>query len=104
MQAPPGDVEVVARHLAGDPIAFGILVDRYEKSLVSFVSGAIGDSDRASDLVQEVFVRVFRHLRWFDQHERFSVRIYGIAAALAKSELQHRHSGAREAEKGMIPW
>ena len=103
MQPLPSDTEVVTRHLAGDPGAFGTLVDRYEMSLVRFVDGKIGDSERALELVQDVFVRVMRHLRWFDQREQFSTWIYAIAAAVAKAELQHRSRGAIRT-KGAIPW
>jgi len=52
------DGHVVSRHLAGDPQAFGTLVDRYQVRLLNFVNRTIGDRERAEDLVQEVFIRV----------------------------------------------
>jgi RNA polymerase sigma-70 factor (ECF subfamily) len=84
------DGEVVQQHLAGDPQAFGSLVDRYQTRLLNFVNRTIGDRERAEDLVQEVFIRVFRHLHRFDQTKKFSTWIYTIASNLAKNELRNR--------------
>lgn len=84
------DAHVVQRHLAGDAQAFGTLVDRYQVRLLSFVNRTIGDRERAEDLVQEVFIRVFRHLHRFDQTKKFSTWIYTIASNLAKNELRNR--------------
>src|SRR5690348_9342683 len=84
------DGHVVSRHLAGDPQAFGTLVDRYQVRLLNFVNRTIGDRERAEDLVQEVFIRVFRHIHRFDQTKKFSTWIYTIASNLAKNELRNR--------------
>ena len=84
------DGQVVQRHLGGDPQAFGTLVDRYQTRLLNFVNRTIGDRERAEDLVQEVFIRVFRHLHRFDQTKKFSTWIYTIASNLAKNELRNR--------------
>ncbi len=84
------DGQVVIRHLAGEPQAFGTLVDRYQTRLLNFVNRTIGDRERAEDLVQEVFIRVFRHLHRFDQTKKFSTWIYTIASNLAKNELRNR--------------
>jgi RNA polymerase sigma-70 factor (ECF subfamily) len=84
------DSGVVAAHLTGDPQAFEELVDRYQKRLLNFVYRTIGDRERAEDLVQEVFIRVHRHLTRFDQTKKFSTWIYTIASNLAKNELRNR--------------
>jgi RNA polymerase sigma-70 factor (ECF subfamily) len=82
------DGRLAQRHLAGDPQAFGALVDRYQTRLLNFVHRSIGDRERAEDLVQEVFIRVFRHLHRFDQAKKFSTWVYTIASNLAKNELR----------------
>jgi RNA polymerase sigma-70 factor (ECF subfamily) len=84
------DSEVVAAYLAGDRRSFDALVDRYERRLLNFVFRTIGDRERAEDLVQEVFIRVHRHLHRFDQTKKFSTWIYTIASNLAKNELRNR--------------
>ena len=84
------DGRLVLGHLAGDAQAFGALVDRYQTRLLNFINRTIGDRERAEDLVQEVFIRVFRHLHRFDQTKKFSTWIYTIASNLAKNELRNR--------------
>lgn len=84
------DGQVAQRHLDGDPQAFGALVDRYQSRLLRFVNRTTGDRDRAEDLVQEVFIRVFRHLHRFDRSRKFSTWIYTIASNLAKNDLRNR--------------
>lgn len=84
------DAGVAAAYLAGDTSGFDELVDRYQKRLLNFVYRTIGDRERAEDLIQEVFIRVHRHLHRFDQTKKFSTWIYTIASNLAKNELRNR--------------
>ena len=84
------DAEVVAAFLEGEERAFEELVDRYQGRLLNFVVRTIGDRDRAEDLVQEVFIRVYRHIGRFDRAKKFSTWIYTIASNLAKNELRNR--------------
>src|SRR5258708_5302232 len=84
------DARVVQTFLDGDARAFTELVVRYQSRLLNFVYRTIGDRERAEDLVQEVFVRVYRHLARFDQSKKFSTWIYTIASNLAKNELRNR--------------
>lgn len=84
------DSGVVAAYLGGRAQAFQELVERYQKRLLNFVYRTIGDRERAEDLVQEVFIRVHRHLHRFDQSKKFSTWIYTIASNLAKNELRNR--------------
>lgn len=84
------DSQVVQRFLDGEERAFGELVDRYDNRLLNLVYRTVGDRERAQDLVQETFVRVYRHLHRFDQTKKFSTWIYTIASNLAKNELRNR--------------
>ncbi|HEX6372991.1 MAG TPA: sigma-70 family RNA polymerase sigma factor [Longimicrobium sp.] len=84
------DSGVVAAHLAGDRLAFGELVERYQNRLLNFIYRTTGDRERAEDLVQETFIRVYRHLHRFDQTKKFSTWVYTISSNLAKNELRNR--------------
>jgi RNA polymerase sigma-70 factor (ECF subfamily) len=84
------DSELAQRFLDGEQRAFGELVGRYDQRLLNFVYRTVGDRERAQDLVQETFVRVYRHLHRFDQNRKFSTWIYTIAGNLAKNELRNR--------------
>src|SRR5215472_1728179 len=84
------DAAVVGVFLAGDERAFQVLVERYQTRLLNFVYRTIGDREKAEDLVQEVFIRVYRHLHRFDRAKKFSTWVYTIASNLAKNELRNR--------------
>ena len=84
------DSELVTSYLNGAERAFEVLVDRYQTRLLNFIYRTVGDRERAEDLVQEVFVRVYRHLGRFDRSKKFSTWIYTIASNLAKNELRNR--------------
>lgn len=85
-----GDSELVQAFIDGEERAFGELVGRYDNRLLNFVYRTVGDRERAQDLVQETFVRVYRHIERFDQTKKFSTWIYTIAGNLAKNELRNR--------------
>ncbi len=84
------DSGVVSAFLEGESRAFDELVTRYQNRLLNFIYRTTGDRERAEDLVQEVFVRVYRHIHRFDRSRKFSTWIYTIASNLAKNELRNR--------------
>src|SRR3954471_8677403 len=84
------DSAIVESFLNGDERAFQELVERYQTRLLNFIYRTIGDRERAEDLVQEVFIRVYRHLHRFDRSKKFSTWAYTIASNLAKNELRNR--------------
>jgi RNA polymerase sigma-70 factor, ECF subfamily len=84
------DTALVNAYLEGETRTFDVLVERYQTRLLNFVYRIVGDRERAEDLVQEVFVRVYRHLARFDRSKKFSTWIYTIASNLAKNELRNR--------------
>src|SRR5919205_337318 len=84
------DSAVVSAFLSGEERAFQELVERYQTRLLNFIFRTIGDRERAEDLVQEVFIRVYRHIHRFDRSKKFSTWVYTIASNLAKNELRNR--------------
>lgn len=84
------DSALVAAFLGGERRAFNELVERYQTRLLNFVYRTTGDRERAEDLVQETFIRIYRHLHRFDQSKKFSTWAYTIASNLAKNELRNR--------------
>ena len=84
------DAQVVQAYLDGRDRAFDELVSRYQLRLLNFVYRTVGDRERAEDLVQEVFIRIYRHLHRIDQTKKLSTSPYTIASNLAKNELRNR--------------
>ena len=84
------DTGLVNAYLDGETRSFDVLVERYQTRLLNFVYRIVGDRERGEDLVQEVFISVYRHLGRFDRSKKFSTWIYTIASNLAKNELRNR--------------
>ncbi|MCG8590436.1 MAG: sigma-70 family RNA polymerase sigma factor [Proteobacteria bacterium] len=73
------DRELVARVLAGLPGAFEELHDRYEGRVQAFALSRLGDPAEAEDVVQDVFLEVFRCLDRFEGRSTLLTWIFGIA-------------------------
>jgi RNA polymerase sigma-70 factor (ECF subfamily) len=54
------DAELLRRHLAGDPAAFGELVRRHRDRMFSVAVRLLGDREDAADAVQDAFVSALR--------------------------------------------
>lgn len=81
---------VLERVLAGDEDAFSLLVKRYEPKLRVYVGQIVPSDEEARDLVQEAFIRVWRHLDQYDPTYRFSTWLFRIAHNLAIDHLRRR--------------
>lgn len=88
----PTDNELVA-HSLRERAFFGNLVERYDKRLERYIArlGVLDPDDRA-DVLQEIFIKVYRNLNSFDQSLSFSAWIYRIAHNEAISWYRKRQS------------
>lgn len=77
------DAEVMLRVKAGDDSAFGYLVQKYRRPMVSFMYRAARNPAAAEDLAQEVFLRVYRSRANYEPSAKFSTWLYRIATNLA---------------------
>jgi RNA polymerase sigma-70 factor (ECF subfamily) len=84
------DQDVLFRLVDENVDSFNILVDRYKNRLINFVYRFVRDYDVAEDIVQETFLRVYRHRHNYKAIANFSTWIFTIAGNLAKSELRRR--------------
>lgn len=60
------DAALVAKAVAGEPAAFGELVVRNERRVLTLAWRLLGRMDEAQDAAQEVFLRAFRYLHRVD--------------------------------------
>jgi len=59
---------------------FGMLIERYEQKLARYIARlGIRDSEDIQDVLQEIFIKVYRNLNEFDTSLAFSSWIYRIA-------------------------
>jgi RNA polymerase sigma-70 factor (ECF subfamily) len=84
------DERLVDETLAGDRDAFGALVLRHQRGLVNYIFRLVGSRDVASDLSQEVFLKVFVSLDSFDPRYRFTTWLYRVASNRAIDHLRRR--------------
>ena len=76
--------------VAGSEAAFACLVDRYKNRIQNVVYRYVGDYQRAEDLAQEAFVRVYLHRERYRKTGKFSTWIFTIAVNLAKNEIRRK--------------
>lgn len=62
---PFSDSDLLARHVAGDPDAFGELVRRHRDRLWAVALRTLGDREEAADAVQDALVSAFRAAHTF---------------------------------------
>ncbi|MEZ5337021.1 MAG: sigma-70 family RNA polymerase sigma factor [bacterium] len=79
LPAPGSDEELVMQLAAGDAAAFDQIFDRYHKQIYNFIRKQVSERENIEDLVQEVFLRVFKSSKNFDPSKKFSSWVYKIA-------------------------
>lgn len=84
------DHEILAAIREGDELAFQELVRRYRNPITNFIYRMIDDYERASELSQETFLRIYTSASRYEANYSFSTYIYRIATNLAISELRRR--------------
>jgi RNA polymerase sigma-70 factor (ECF subfamily) len=73
------DDELVSLALNGSTEGFGVLIERYEKSLRRYLVRLTGwGEEETEDILQEAFIKVYRHLNDYDEQMKFSTWIYRI--------------------------
>lgn len=101
MREPPSDSDLVRRFRGGEARAFEMLVDRYKRPLYVLLVRVIGDSHAAEDLLQECFVRLWRHLDELDETRPLYGYLRKTAVNLGLNHLRgrSRRGAATEAAK-----
>jgi RNA polymerase sigma-70 factor (ECF subfamily) len=82
--------KLVGRLQAKDESAFAEVVRIYKDRIVNFIYQMTGDYQRAVDLSQETFVRVYFKAEKYKPIAPFSSWVYAIASNLAKTEIKRR--------------
>lgn len=83
--------EALAQRAAhGDGEAFEQLVKRFQRRVYGFAYRYIRDADEAQDLVQEIFLRLYRKLGRFDARRPFEPWLWRVAANVCANYLDKR--------------
>lgn len=82
------DSDLMARLAAGDDLALNVLMDRWSKSVASFLHKMTGNRATALDLAQETFVNLYNSRRRYRAGGNFSTYLFSIAANLARNHAR----------------
>lgn len=84
------DALLMTRVQAGDRAAFAALVRRHEDALVGYLCRLCGDRQRAEDLAQETFLRLYLHRERYQEAGKLQAYLYRIATNLLRSAARRR--------------
>jgi RNA polymerase sigma-70 factor, ECF subfamily len=79
---------------AGDREAFDRLLQRIQEPLYRYIAGLVGAGPLAEDILQEVFLLIYRKLRWLREPELFRPWAYRIATREAFRHLKRERRWA----------
>lgn len=72
------DATLLARHVAGDPDAFGVLVHRHRDRLWAVALRTLGDREEAADALQDALVSAFRAAPRFEGRSAVTTWLHRI--------------------------
>jgi RNA polymerase sigma-70 factor, ECF subfamily len=87
---PLSDQDLVARARKGSEKAYRELLGRYQRPVFSLIFRMVRDRERAEDLAQETFVRVFNNIDRYDDRYKFSSWIFKIANNLTIDSIRRK--------------
>jgi hypothetical protein len=84
------DAELLVRVQSGDRDAFAALVNRHKDRLVNYLTVLVRDRDRAEELAQEFFLKLYVHAHRYQERGQLLPYLYRIATNLVRSEERTR--------------
>lgn len=89
------EIALVQALVAGNESAYEQLIARFERPVYNLVARLIDDPSSASDVVQEVFLKIFRRVNSFRGDCALKTWVYRIAVNEARNQvrwsIRHRH-------------
>ncbi len=76
------DLEIIKRAKNGDIAAFDELIKKYRNMIFYFTLKRVRIPEEAEDLVQEIFIEVFKSIKRFENRSGISAWLYGISKNL----------------------
>ena len=77
----PGEDLLVQRAKAGDGAAFTELVNRYSRRIFRLTKHITQNQEDAEDVLQEVFLKAYTHLKGFEGNSKFYTWLVRIAVS-----------------------
>jgi len=84
------DSQLVQKYLSGDEESLKLLIRNYLKPVFSFVYHFVNNPAEAEDIAQDVFVKMWKNLKKFDQQKKFKTWLFAIAKNTALDYLKKK--------------
>jgi RNA polymerase sigma-70 factor, ECF subfamily len=97
------DALIIGQIMAGQTDMFRLLVGRYQQPVYGMGLSFFRNAEDASDFSQEVFLKVYRSLSFFQGRSRFSTWLYKIAYNTAVNGVNRRKEYRSLAEAEFEP-
>lgn len=82
------DTALVAGAREGETLCFDELVERYRDKAVRLVTSTLGPRHDTEDIIQDVFVKIYRSLERFRGDASFSTYLYTITINRCRDEMR----------------
>ena len=92
------DVQLISKVLSGEDEAFTALVRKHQKSVHALAWRKIGDFHIAEEIMQDVFLRVYKHLPKLKDPKQFSGWLYVTTDRLCNTWLRKNKSPTESLE------
>ncbi len=98
-----GDQELIVRLKAGDLNSLGILYDRHRQMVYRTALAITNDQEAANDLLQDVFLRLYRFVDRIDLERPLQPWLYRMTANLSYTWVKRNHRWLHPLEE-MADW
>ena len=86
----PDDYDLIPHAKQGDVSAFEQLIYRYDQHVFAIAARFGNSTNDAKDIYQEVFLRVFRGLKNFQERSEFTTWLYRITTNVCLTHQSHK--------------
>jgi len=86
----PPDAELLRRHVAGDPEAFGELFGRHRDRLWAVAVRTLGDPEEAADALQDAMIAAFRRAAGFRGDSAVTTWLHRVVVNAALDRIRRR--------------
>ena len=86
------DEKLAELYADGNESAFAVLIERHLPAVCGFARKYVGDADKAEDIAQETFVKVWKNIKTFDTKRNFRSWLFTIAKNTALDYLRQKEN------------
>ncbi|MDD3284752.1 MAG: RNA polymerase sigma factor [Patescibacteria group bacterium] len=86
------DVELIKKYIKGDKESLDILIKNYFSNIYNFVYNFVYNKTEAEDITQDIFVKMWKNIKKFNQDKNFKSWLFVIAKNTAIDFLRKKKS------------